>query len=93
MLILQLFTVPAVYPCYSTGYSFPASANLNIRASFAAFSSWYLFMIEINESCPNVKHQSDDGLEERLMAVKDAKGNTPVFVKLGTLGDPRAEPG
>ena len=43
--------------------------------------------IEINESCPNVKHKSDDGLEERLKAVSAIKKKTPIFVKLGSLGD------
>lgn len=44
--------------------------------------------IEINESCPNVQHKSDDGLEQRLKAVTAIKKSTPVFVKLGSLGDP-----
>lgn len=44
--------------------------------------------IEINESCPNVQHKSDDGLAERLKAVTQIKKNTPIFVKLGSLGDP-----
>jgi dihydroorotate dehydrogenase len=43
--------------------------------------------IEINESCPNVKHSSDDDLESRLQAISKIKGTTPIFVKLGDLGD------
>ena len=44
--------------------------------------------IEINESCPNVQHKSDDGLEQRIKAVTNIKKSTPIFVKLGSLGDP-----
>ena len=43
--------------------------------------------IEINESCPNVKYHSDDGLEKRLKAVTALKKETPIFVKLGSLGN------
>jgi dihydroorotate dehydrogenase len=43
--------------------------------------------IEINESCPNVQHKADDGLEKRLNAVSAIKKETPIFVKLGDLGD------
>ncbi|MCM8533027.1 MAG: hypothetical protein NE330_17800 [Lentisphaeraceae bacterium] len=43
--------------------------------------------IEINESCPNVAHKSDDGLADRLNAIAKLKKNTPIFVKLGALTD------
>lgn len=44
--------------------------------------------IEINESCPNVQHKADDGLDSRLKAITEIKKSTPIFVKLGSLGDP-----
>jgi dihydroorotate dehydrogenase len=43
--------------------------------------------IEINESCPNVAHKADDGLEKRLKAIADIKKQTPILVKLGSIGD------
>lgn len=43
--------------------------------------------IEINESCPNVQHKADDGLDKRLKAITEIKKSTPIFVKLGSLGD------
>ena len=43
--------------------------------------------IEINESCPNVAHKADDGLADRLKAIAAIKKDTPIFVKLGALGD------
>ncbi|MCH2207082.1 MAG: hypothetical protein MK132_14600 [Lentisphaerales bacterium] len=43
--------------------------------------------IEINESCPNVAHQTDDGLGDRLKAISQIKKATPIFVKLGSLGN------
>ena len=45
--------------------------------------------IEINESCPNVSHKSDDGLGDRLKAITSIKKDTPIFVKLGNLGTTR----
>ena len=46
--------------------------------------------MEINESCPNVQHKSDDGLEQRLKAISAIKQSTPIFVKLGELGNPES---
>jgi len=56
--------------------------------------------IEINESCPNVKHgcKDMDGLTERLKAVTQARNElisscgrrVPILVKLGTVGDAAA---
>jgi len=45
--------------------------------------------IEINESCPNVKHQSGDGLATRLEAVARVKKGCPkpILVKLGSMAD------
>jgi dihydroorotate dehydrogenase len=55
--------------------------------------------IEINESCPNVKHGGDSaGLAARLAAVTTVRDEmtvstgrrVPIFVKLGDVGEPEA---
>ena len=47
--------------------------------------------IEINESCPNVKHGDDDkgAFKQRIDAIMSTRGSdgTPIFVKLGKIGD------
>lgn len=47
--------------------------------------------IEINESCPNVAHKVDDSLGERLKSIVALRSDkTPIFVKLGDLGNVEA---